>query len=82
MSNLVIEMLLRLIKPLLAVLLGGLVYWIATGPLEAPGSVELGIISILCGAAFILLILELDQIPFLRRLHEQAEPTGGSEPPG
>jgi hypothetical protein len=57
-SNLVIEMLLRLIKPLLAVLLGGLVYWIATGPLGAPGSVELGLIGILCGAAFILLAQE------------------------
>jgi hypothetical protein len=57
-SNLVIEMLLRLIKPLLAVLLGGLVYWIATGLLGAPGSVELGLVSILCGAAFILLAQE------------------------
>ena len=58
MSNLVIEMLLRLIKPLLAVLLGGLVYWIATGPLGASASVELGLISILCGAAVILLAQE------------------------
>ena len=58
MSNLIIELLLRLIKPLFAVLLGGLVYWIATGALGAPGSVELGLISILCGAAFILLAQE------------------------
>ena len=58
MSNLVIEMLLRLIKPLLAVLLGGLVYWLATGPGGAPGSVELALLSILCGAAFILLAQE------------------------
>lgn len=58
MSNLVIEMLLRLIKPLLAVLLGGLVYWIATGLLGASGSVELALLSILCGAAFILLAQE------------------------
>jgi hypothetical protein len=58
MSNLIMEMLLRFIKPLLAVLLGGLVYWIATGPLGASGSVELGLISILCGAAFILLAQE------------------------
>jgi hypothetical protein len=57
-SNLVIEILLRLIKPLLAVLVGGLVYWIATGPGGAPGSVELGLLSILCGAAFILLAQE------------------------
>ncbi|HUP83675.1 MAG TPA: hypothetical protein VM284_05750 [Candidatus Limnocylindria bacterium] len=58
MSNLVTEMLLRLIKPLLAVLLGGLVYWIATALGGAPGSVELALLSILCGAAFILLAQE------------------------
>ena len=58
MSNLVIEMLLRLVKPLLAVLLGGLVYWFVTGVLAVPGSLELGLISILCGAAFILLAQE------------------------
>ena len=58
MSNLVIELLLRLIKPLLAVLLGGLVYWLATGVLGAAGSVELLLLSILCGAAFILLAQE------------------------
>ena len=58
MSNLVIEMLLRLIKPVLAVLLGGLIYWIATGLGGVPGSVELALLSILCGAAFILLAQE------------------------
>ncbi len=58
MSNLVIELLLRLIKPLLAVLLGGLVYWLATGPGGAAGSIELGLLSILCGAAFVLLAQE------------------------
>ena len=58
MSNLVIEMLLRLIKPLLAVLLGGVIYWIATALGGAAGSVELALLSILCGAAFILLAQE------------------------
>ena len=58
MSNLVIEMLLRLIKPLLAVLLGGLVYWLATAFGGAVGSVELALLCILCGAAFILLAQE------------------------
>ena len=58
MSNLVIEMLLRLIKPVLAVLVGGLIYWIATGLGGAPGSVELALLSILCGAAFVLLAQE------------------------
>jgi hypothetical protein len=57
-SNLVIELLLRLVKPLLAVLLGGLIYWIATGLGGAPGSVDLGLLSILCGAAFLLLAQE------------------------
>jgi len=57
-SNLVIEMLLRLVKPLLALLLGGLVYWIATGPGGAPGSVELALLSWLSAAAFILLAQE------------------------
>ena len=58
MSNLVIEMLLRLIKPLLAVLLGGVIYWLVTGLGGASGSVELVLLSILCGAAFILLAQE------------------------
>ena len=58
MSNLVIEMLLRLIKPALAMLLGGLIYWVATGLGGAPASVELALLSILCGAAFILLAQE------------------------
>jgi hypothetical protein len=43
---------------LLAVLLGGLVYWIATGPGGAPGSVELALLSWLSAAAFILLAQE------------------------
>jgi hypothetical protein len=57
-SNLVIEMLLRLIKPLLAVVLGALVYWMATGLLGAPGSAELALLAFLAGAAFILLAQE------------------------
>jgi hypothetical protein len=57
-SNLVIEMLLRLVKPALAVLLGGLIYWIATGLGGAPGSIELALLSLLCGAAFVLLVQE------------------------
>jgi hypothetical protein len=57
-SNLVFELLLRLVKPLLAVLLGGLVYWVVTGPLGAPGSTELALLAFLSGAAFILLAQE------------------------
>jgi hypothetical protein len=57
-SNLVIEILLRLIKPSIAVLLGGLVYWLVTALGGAAGSIELLLLSILCGAAFILLVQE------------------------
>jgi hypothetical protein len=56
-SNLVIELLLRLIKPLFAVLLGAVVYVIALG-LGEPASIALGLLSFLCGAAFILLVQE------------------------
>jgi len=55
--NLVNELLLRLIKPLVAVVLGALVYLVATA-LGEPGSIALALLSFLCGAAFILLIQE------------------------
>jgi hypothetical protein len=57
-SNLVFEILLRLLKPLAAALLGLLVYWVATGPLGAAGSIELALLAFLSGAAFILLVQE------------------------
>ena len=57
MSNLVIELLLRLIKPLIAVLLGLGVYVVAVA-LGEPASVSLALLSFLCGAAFILLVQE------------------------
>ena len=56
-SNLVAEILLRLIKPILAVVLGLIVYLVATA-LGEPGSVALALLSFLCGAAFILLVQE------------------------
>jgi len=56
-SNLVAEILLRLIKPLIAVILGAIVYFVATLVGE-PGSVALALLSFLCGAAFILLVQE------------------------
>ena len=43
MSYLVNEALLRLIKPAIALVLGLLLYWVATGPLGEPGSVLLGL---------------------------------------
>ena len=57
MSNLVIEFLLRLIKPAAAVLLGLAIYLVATW-LGEPGSVALALLSWLSAAAFILLISE------------------------
>ena len=57
MSNLIIELLLRLIKPLIAVLLGLGVYVVAVA-LGEPASVSLALLSFLCGAAFILLAQE------------------------
>ena len=57
MSDLVIELLLRLIKPLIAVLLGLGVYVVAVA-LGEPASVSLALLSFLCGAAFILLVQE------------------------
>jgi hypothetical protein len=57
-SNLIAEILLRLIKPLIAVVLGVVVYWVATGLLGASGSVELALIAFLSGAAFVLLVQE------------------------
>jgi hypothetical protein len=56
MSNLVFEILLRLAKAGAAALLGLLAYAIAVGPLGAAGSVELGLLCWLSGAAFILLV--------------------------
>jgi hypothetical protein len=56
-SNLVAEILLRLIKPLIAVVLGAIVYFVATA-LGEPGSIALALISFLCASAFILLVQE------------------------
>lgn len=56
MSNLVFDILLRLAKAGLALVLGIAVYLVATGPLGAPGSPELALLAWLSGAAFILLV--------------------------
>jgi hypothetical protein len=55
-SNLVFEILLRLAKAGLALVLGIVVYLVATGPLGASGSPELALLAWLSGAAFILLV--------------------------
>ena len=56
MSNLVVEILLRLAKVLAALAVGLLVYAVAVGPLGAAPSIELGLLSWLSGAAFVLLV--------------------------
>ena len=56
MSNLVNEILLRLIKAIAALALAALVYGILVGPLGQPGSPELALLAWLSGAAFILLV--------------------------
>jgi hypothetical protein len=52
---LVNEALLRLIKPLIALLIAALLYWIFTGPLGEPGSALLFLACWISAAAFILL---------------------------
>ena len=56
MSNLVNEILLRLAKAGIALVLGIILYIIAVGPFAAPGSVELALLAWLSGAAFVLLV--------------------------
>ena len=55
MMYLVNEALLRLIKPLIALLLGAVLYWIITGPIGEPGGVLLGLTCWISAAAFVLL---------------------------
>jgi hypothetical protein len=56
-SNLVVELLLRLVKPTAAALIGLVIYLVATW-LGEPGSVALALLAWLSAAAFILLIQE------------------------
>jgi hypothetical protein len=55
-SNLLAEIALRLLKAAAAAVLGILFYIVLTGPLGVAGSVELGLLCWLSGAAFILLV--------------------------
>ena len=57
MSNLVAELLLRLVKPTAAALLGLLVFGVALA-IGEPASVALALMSWLSAAAFILLVQE------------------------
>jgi hypothetical protein len=55
-SNLVNEILLRLAKAGIALVLGIVLYLIAVGPVGAAGSVELALLCWISAAAFILLV--------------------------
>ena len=55
MRYLVNEALLRLIKPLIALILGAVLYWIITGPLGAAGGAILALVCWISAAAFVLL---------------------------
>jgi hypothetical protein len=56
MKELLAEIGLRLAKAVAATLVGALVFFLAIGPFSASPSVELGLLSWLAGAAFILLV--------------------------
>lgn len=56
MSNLVVEILLRLAKAGLAAVLGIVLYAVLVGPFGAPGSAELALLCWVSGAAFVLLV--------------------------
>jgi hypothetical protein len=55
-SDLVNELALRLVKPVIATVLGAIVYWVATGPLGAPASVSLALLAWVSAAVFVLLV--------------------------
>ena len=56
MSNLVVEILLRLAKAFAALLVGLIVWVVLVGPFGVAASAELALLCWLSGAAFILLV--------------------------
>jgi hypothetical protein len=50
------EALLRLIKPVAALMLGLVLYWVPTGPMGEPGSAVLALACWISAAALILLL--------------------------
>jgi hypothetical protein len=55
-SNLVIEILIRLAKAGFAAVIGLVLYLLLVGPIGATGTVELALLCWLSGAAFVLLV--------------------------
>ena len=58
MRELIFELLLRLIKPALAAIIGLVAWLLATGPGGAQGSAELGILCLVLGGVVVLLVQE------------------------
>jgi hypothetical protein len=56
MSNLVNEILLRLAKAAMALVLGALIFLVLVGPMGQPRSAELALLSWISAAAFVLLV--------------------------
>jgi hypothetical protein len=56
MSELVVELLLRLVKPLLAIAAAVVLFLVLVGPLGVSASVELALLCWLSAAAFVLLV--------------------------
>ena len=56
MSNLLNEIVLRLLKAGVALLVGVVLYAVITGPMGHVGSIELALLCWISGAAFILLV--------------------------
>ena len=56
MSNLVVEILLRLAKAGIAAVLGFVLYLVLVGPFGATGSAELALLCWISGAALVLLV--------------------------
>ncbi len=56
MSNLVNEILLRLAKLLFAGIVGAVIYFVATGPGNVPGSFEVAALSFISAAVGVLLV--------------------------
>jgi hypothetical protein len=56
--ELIFELLLRLIKPILAGVIGLVAWLLATGPGGATGSAELGLLCYLVGGVIVLLVQE------------------------
>ena len=58
MREIVFELLLRLVKPILAAVIGLVAWLLATGPAGATGSAELGLVCYLVGGVVVLLAQE------------------------